>query len=218
MDLATKELSRMANVTSEMVSFSKKAVVSGDMKAAEMVTEYEDIVDMLQYETVKYLSKMLSEGSLTNHQSIRLSGLMHVASDIERIGDHCKNIAEFAVVNSDEKIIFSGSALEELTSTFDVIFKIVTDSINALYTSDEAIAQKVLTEESEVDDLEKRLRDTHFDRLNKGKCDPRATVSYIEIIHNLERIADHCDNIAEMVINDNQNTLDTKHKFESVKV
>lgn len=217
MDLATKELSRMANIASEMVSFSKKAVVSGDMNSAEMISEYEDVVDMLQYETVKYLSKMLSEGSLTSHQSIRLSGLMHVASDIERIGDHCKNIAEFAVINSEEKIIFSDSARVELTSTFDVILQIVTDSINALYKSDEEMARRVLTEENEVDDLERRLRDKHFDRLNKGECDPRATVSYIEIIHNLERIADHCDNIAETVINDNQNSLDTKHKFELSK-
>jgi len=215
MDLATKELSRMANVTKEMVHLSKKSVVTGDMRSADMIMEYENVVDMLQYETVKYLSKMLSEGSLTNHQSIRLSGLMHAASDIERIGDHCKNIAEFAVENVEEKIIFSESAKEELNSAFEVISQIVNDSINALYTSDEKIARKVLSEESEVDNLEQKLRETHFDRLNRGLCDPRATVSYIEIIHNLERIADHCDNIAETVINDNQNTLDTKHKFEA---
>lgn len=217
MDLATKELSRMANVTKEMVALSKKAMVTGDLKAAEMIFEYENIVDMLQYETIKYLSRMLSEGSLTSHQSIRLSGLMHAATDIERIGDHCKNMAEFAITNNDEKIVFSESALEELEDAFDKISQIVNDSINALYSSDEEMAKKVLAEESEVDSLEKRLRETHFDRLNKGLCDPRATVSYIETIHNLERIADHCDNIAETVINDNENTLDTKHKFEPAK-
>lgn len=217
MDLATKELARMANVTKEMVVLSKNAIIELDLKAAESIKEFEDVVDILQYETVKYLSKMLSEGSLTNNQSIRLSGLMRTASDIERIGDHCKNIAEFAITNFEEKISFSDIAKEELSHAFGIISKMVNDSINALYTSDEKIAKRVLEEENEVDNLEQKLRETHFDRLNRGECDPRATVSYIEIIHNLERIADHCDNIAETVLNDVEKTLDIKHKFELEK-
>ena len=214
MDLATKELSRMANVTKDMVVDSKKAVVDGDRKSAERVAEYEQVVDMLQYETVKYLSTMLSEISLTEHQSIRLSGLMHAASDVERIGDHCKNIAEFAIENVNEKILFSESAKNELSIAFDEITQIVNDSIIALYSSDKEIAIKVMEEEKAVDDLEKRLRETHFDRLKNGLCDPRATISYIEIIHNLERIADHCDNIDEIVKRDSENTLDIKKEFD----
>lgn len=66
-------------------------------RSCKKVHEIESIVDMLQTEIIKYLSTMLSQSSLTDRQSIRLAGLMHTANDIERMGDHCKNVAELAM-------------------------------------------------------------------------------------------------------------------------
>jgi len=202
MDLATKELSRMASLAREMMASANKAFTASDIDEAGKVHELEEVVDMLQYEIVNYLSTMLSQGTLTDRQSIRLAGLMHVSGDIERIGDHCENIAEFAELRQEEGIHFSDEALKEISEAFEKLNEIVDDSIQALHDGNLALAKKVIEGESEVDELETTLRTRHLERLNKGQCNPLSGVTFIELIHNLERIADHCRNIAEALIDD----------------
>ncbi len=205
MDLATKELTRMATLVQQMMADSKNSFTEADMDRAKKVLEIEELVDILQGEIVKYLSTMLSEGTLTERQSIRLSGLMHVANDIERMGDHCKNVVEFAMQKENEKIPFSKDAIADVSETFSVLNQMVDDAIHSLRDENTELAKKVLYEENEVDNLESKLRVRHLERLNSGLCNPKSTVIFIELIHNLERIGDHCNNIAEAVLHDKEN-------------
>lgn len=62
-----------------------------------------------------------------------------------------------------------------------------------------------MAEESEIDKLESDLRDRHMKRLDSGLCNPTSTIMFIELIHNIERIGDHCNNIAEAVLDDLEN-------------
>jgi phosphate:Na+ symporter len=202
MNLATKELARMAKMAQQMMMNARQAFVMSNMEHAKKVHEIEDIIDIVQTEIIKYLSTMLSRSSLTERQSIRLAGLMHVTNDIERIGDHCQNIAEFAEWKQEDKIPFSQEALEEITDAFILVNTMVDDSIHALHDGDVDLAKKVLLEEEEVDKLEENLRYRHLERLTSGLCDPKAAVIFIELIHTLERIADHSNNIAEAVLSD----------------
>ncbi len=165
MNLATKELTRMVDITREMMTYSKISLVNRDVKKAETVAELEDIVDMIERATVRYLSNILSENELTEKQSFRLAGLMHVVSDIERLGDHCKNIAEFAVALTEKKISFSAVAEKELRAAFDLMERMTLNSMKALNDGDVEIAQKVLEDEKEIDHLEKDIRKKHMKRL-----------------------------------------------------
>ncbi len=203
MNLATKELTRMVDITREMMTYSKISLVNRDIKKAETVAELEDIVDMIERATVRYLSNILSENELTEKQSVRLAGLMHVVSDIERLGDHCKNISEFAIALTEKKIPFSETADKELRTAFDLMERMTMNSMKALNDGDVEIAQKVLEDEKEIDHLEKDIRKKHMKRLKKHECSPKATLLFVEIIHNLERMGDHCTNIAEAVLQDN---------------
>ncbi len=204
MDLATKELTRMATLVQQMMADSKKSFTEADMDKGKKVIEIEEFVDILQGEIIKYLSTMLSEGTLTERQSIRLSGLMHVANDIERMGDHCKNVVEFAMQKENERIPFSKDAITDVSETFRVLSQMVDDAIHSLRDENTELAKKVLYEENEVDNLESKLRVRHLERLNSGLCNPKSTVIFIELIHNLERIGDHCNNIAEAVLHDKE--------------
>ncbi len=202
MDLANKELTRMAMFAKQMMSEARDAFIEQDLKKAQNVFEIEDVVDMLQDEIIKYLSTMLSRGTLTERQSVRLAGLMHITGDIERIGDHCKNIAEFAQIKKNEGIPFSDEAIAELSSAFEQLNGMVDDCITALSTENVELAKKVTAKEDEIDIMEEELRYKHIARLNKGQCNPGSAIIYTEFVHNLERIADHCNNIAEAVIDD----------------
>lgn len=202
MDLATKELSRMALLAKKMMSSANKGFTKSDMKAVEKVHEIEETVNMLQDEIVEYLSTMLSQSALTEHQSIRLAGLMHVVGDIERIGDHCENIAELAELKQDKGLVFSEEAILEILDAFKKLNQIVDDSIHALQDGDIEKAKEVILQEDEIDTLEVNLRNRHLERLIKKACKPHVGIIFIELIHNLERIADHCKNIAEAVLDD----------------
>jgi len=211
MSLATKELARMALTAQKMMESARKAFTLSDMDEMKKVHEYEEIVDMLQVEIIKYLSMMLSQNTLTVNQSVRLTGLMHVVNDIERIGDYCENIAESAEIKANEKLPFSDEAISEITNAFSQVNEMVNNSIFALKDNNVALARKVLSKESEIDALEKSLRERHLQRLKSGLCNPLSAISFVELVHNLERIADHCNNIAEAVIDD------YNHKVESAE-
>ncbi len=200
--LATSELSRIASFASTMIHDAKTAFLEGDIKAINQVMETEDTVDILQVATVKYLSSISTVAELTEQQAMRIRGLMHVASDIERIGDHCTNIAEFALIKNEKKYVFSNEAKEELADAFDRAGKLVAYAFEALEKGDEDLARNVKKLEDKLDVLEEILRENHMQRLNQGKCSPELTVIYSDIIHNIERVGDHADNIADAVLAD----------------
>ena len=61
-------------------------------------------------------------------------------------------------------------------------------------------AGRALCTEKRVDKLEKDLRDKHIQRLSKGKCTPESGIIFLDVLSNMERIADHADNIAGYVL------------------
>ena len=200
MELSAKELARMAEIARDAVIISKDAYLKEDEDLSEKVFELEEATDLIQVEVVNYLSTMLSMGTLNHKQSVRLAGLMHIAGDIERMGDYCENIAEAAIIKKGEKVCFSEEAEKEITETFELLFKMLNDTIVALRDDNVKHAKKVTQEEDQVNNIEKVLRDRHLERLDKGQCNPLSGLSFIELVHNLEKIGDHCTNVAEKII------------------
>ncbi|MBN2559258.1 MAG: Na/Pi cotransporter family protein [Clostridia bacterium] len=202
MNLATQELVRMAELSMQMMDTSEQAFIKGDMIAVKKVHEIEEVMDMLQHEIVLYLSKLLSSEALTEHQSIRLTGLLHIVSDIERIGDYCDNIAESAQVKIEKKLPYTEEGMNELVEAFVLVTDMVAETVVALNQYDNKIARNIISHEYLVDEMERTLRDAHIERLNRACCNPHSGLIFIELIHNLERIGDHCKNIAEAILND----------------
>lgn len=204
-DLATKEIARMTDMAGIMTREAKK-ILLGDFKEKdidEMVAK-ENGLDYLENEIVNYLSSIISSNALTEKESSKVAGLMHASNDIERIGDHCMNITNAAVTLRDDKIVFSDKAREELEEAFTIISEMVDNSMTALMETDFELARRIIAQEDDVDRLEEEVRVNHFERLKEGKCHPQATVIFLEIFHTMERISDHCKNIAEVVVIDKE--------------
>lgn len=200
--LATKELSRIAAIAGTMVDYARNALLYDSKEDIQKLMVAEDSVDILQDQSVKYLASISQNSETTEHQSSRISGLVKVAIDIERIGDHCTNLAEFANSKEKLKFPFTDDAKKELEKVFSKVSKMVNDTINALDTGSSELAQSILKQEDYLDLLVEHLKHTHMARINTGKCSSENTVLYTDVLQNMERIGDHCTNIAEAVLSD----------------
>lgn len=200
--LATKELLRIAELTRKMLAGAKKAFLGDDVEGVKLVEEYEKAVNTLQHETIKYLASVFASETLTEQQKTSVSNLLHIASDIEHIGDNCENIVEFAQEKMRQKYEFSDKAYAEIYECFDQAGRMINYVIKAMSNGDTTLAKEVLEQEREMNKMEERLRKEHIKRLYDKTCQPEFTVIYTDIVHNLERIGDSCSNIAKIVISD----------------
>lgn len=200
--LVKKELSRLAVFAADMIIVSKKAFLENDLEAANDVLKAEENVDILQNKIVNYLSDIFTNETLTEHQAKEVAGLMHVATDIEHVGDYCENIAEYSIDKTKKKYEFSDEACAEIYECFEHASRMMNDSIKALETGDHNMAMDVKEQEKEMNRMEYMLKKHHMKRLNEKVCSPEFTVMYNDIIHNIEKIGDSCDNIADSVLSD----------------
>ena len=210
--LATMELVRLGKMTLDMIVNSQKAFIENDSDSVEKVMATEETVDSLQKKILDYLSAMVAKDTNTEEQGTEISHLMHVAADIEHIGDHCKNIAEFADEKIKNSYEFSDEAYSEIYSCFDLAKKMTESSISSLEESDIKSAGGVKELEASMNAREKELRAHHMVRLTQKKCSPEFTVIYTDVIHDIEKIGDYCNNIADAVI------ANTKFKEAKSKV
>ncbi len=197
-DLANNEIARMTDMAQAMLARSREMLVSGDLGMAAQIDEMEETLDYLENETVRYLSTIFASSAVTEAVSNRVAALMHATNDIERIGDYACNVIGAVRHMQQNKLQFSPDALGELEEAFRRIEKMVKESAQALNTSDLVLAGMIMSQEDEIDLLEDNLRASHLDRLNNGLCNPQATVIFLELIHIVERVSDHCKNLAEI--------------------
>jgi len=211
--LAAQEILRLGEIASSMIGYARSAFLDNNYKAVYKVQEMEEVLNNVQAETVKYLSSLFGSDSVTEHQAATISAYIHIAGDIEKIGDQCDNIAEFSEEKIKSEFDFSDSAVAELTVSFDQIQYMMKTTMNALRNGDTLLAQDVIEQEKEVNQMEIRLRKQHMKRLNERKCSPEFTVIFTDVVHNIEKIGDYCTNIAEAVLSD----IDFKDKRGSLK-
>ncbi len=202
--LATKELLRMAEFAFQMIKNAKKGFIAGDAEAVRNVAREEEIVNRLQEEAVKYLASIFATDTLTEHQGNIVSGLIHISSDIEHMGDNCVNIAAFAEEKMKNGYEFSDAACAEIYECFDQATRMARTMMRVLEERDIHLAKELLAQKKEMNRMEERLKKQHIRRLYDKSCSPEFTVMYTDVIHNIERIGDSCKKIAEAVISDIQ--------------
>lgn len=193
------EVDRMADLARQNIHDSIDAFMNEDKALIDTVLDREQVIDFLNHEISEYMVKTNQMG-LSEQDSEYISRLFHVVSDIERIGDHAENIAEFAVSRIERKTKYSDEAMVELDEYSDLVYNIIDDALIAFKDSeDEDAYQRVLALEAQIDKSEKKLRKRHIKRLKKNQCNARAGTIFIEILSNLERVADHSVNISTAI-------------------
>ncbi len=198
-----KEVLHMGNVALESYNYSIKAFFEKSEKLAQETFKVEKVINQMEKEIAKYLLK-ISNTEISAKQREMIEGLFNTINDIERVGDHADNLAELAIYRIENKLDFSDQAIEEIRIMHERVVKSYRESLTALKSGDLQICKRVVEREGEIDHMEKTLRANHIGRLNNQKCVPGSGVIFLDIISNLERIADHSSNIALAVMDHNR--------------
>jgi phosphate:Na+ symporter len=198
---ARKELLRMGEVTSQMIQYSRNALIKGDLGAAAWVIEKEDgFVDPVTDELETFVNRLLSE-NLNGNQHKRCFQIKNLITDIERVGDLTEDLAEAAQKKFELKTAFSQVANDELDELFAHAFDTYTCALHALEMTDRGLAEYACRMEDEFDHLYIDARQGHVERLEANICQPEADVIFVEALRSLERICDHADNTAISTLN-----------------
>ena len=195
-----KETIRMANKAKNNVSYAMSAFIHDDNECIKKVYDNEEIINILEESITTYLVK-LSKCDLSSKEKELVSSTFHVIIDIERIGDHAKNIAELAIEKIDRNLKYSIHAVEELNQIYDLTMQALDIAITCYVTKDAEKAKSIQQIEDKIDNLQKLFRQRHIQRLSDEKCTAYSGAMFLDLINNFERIGDHSTNITEAVIN-----------------
>lgn len=190
-----KEIERMGDIAIANLTRAMDAFFNKDSSLINEVEQSEDVVNYLNHEITRYMVAA-AQLDLPASDVEQLGEMFHVVNDLERIGDHAENMAEYAQSRIDEEIPFSEDGLAELRDMLDKTVALFKLSMEAFHTRDQHLLPRVLVQEENIDDMEKTLQQSHVDRLTRGACTPRSGMIFSDMLSNLERVADHATNVA----------------------
>lgn len=194
-----KEIDRMIGIANENIILVYEALVNQKYDLLDRIYQNEDLINFLADEITDFVVQ-LNNTSISERQSDLNDIFIYALNDIERMGDHVKNISESAVMARESGITFSSEAEEELKYIFGLSTENMRTIQNAFINFDKEKARRVLEIEDEIDDLEEDYKNTHIKRLSDGTCEVKSGIMFLDVIGNLERISDHCANVAGYVL------------------
>ncbi len=207
---------KMASVARESLLASIRSLDISDPELAKAVHEAEDKTDHYEDIIGTYLVK-LSAHRLNEKEGAKATMLLKAIGDFERIGDHAVNILESAEELREKAILLSPSAKRELSSLCDAVGEALELSCAAFAASDLAAANLVEPLEEVIDRMKDLLRSRHIERLRAGDCSIEAGFVWSDLLTNLERVSDHCSNIAACMIDAEKENLSLHESLRQTK-
>lgn len=212
MEICRNRTQMMAEETVLAIKNALSVLDVYDRKKCEKVYELEERTDRYEDVLGSYLVK-LSSKNLSKQDSQSMSLMLHSISDLERIADHAVNIVELVEEMHKKELVFSKNATAEVRTLCEAVCDIVVGTVNSFNDGDVAQAMHTEPLEQVIDGLTKEIKKNHIRRLRKGKCTIELGIILEDILSNLERVSDHCSNIAVELIAINEDGYDTHEYF-----
>lgn len=194
--LKTK-LIKMGSLVEEQIDFSLRAVFEGNQELAKIVLDRDEKVDKYDIKVEKLCQRIFA---LTQPVAVDLRlgmAALNINKDLERIGDIAVNIAENTEFLSDYKDLLSDSGIVDMASKAKVILK---NTLDSFINNDIELAYKVIDSDNIIDELDRTVFNKLIEKMTQDKNLIKPGSYAISISRNLERLSDHCTNIAEEVV------------------
>lgn len=193
-----KETMRMLNMAKDNVHYAFSIFAKRDDKKLEELEKNEEYIDYLNKEISKYITSVVSYEN-TKAGSKIFNCLFNITSNIERIGDHAINIAEYSDMIKEKKIKFSELAQNELLQMQSVCDQMLDALLNK---QDDVIKwhEQMAGMEQKIDDMTEQFRNNMYERIQQGICTDEGSILFSEMITDFERIGDHALNISSEML------------------
>lgn len=214
MELCRTKAREMAELVQKSIELATEALLDYTSDGAKEVDRIESLID--EYEDVlgSYLVK-LSSKNISAQDSRSMSVILHSISDFERISDHALDIAKSAKEIHKKELSFSKSAEREIVVINSAVRDICALTVYSFCNDDNEKATHVEPLEEVIDTLTKRIKENHIKRLKKGKCSIEMGFILEDILTGLERVSDHCSNIALELITIYDNDYNTHGYYKN---
>ena len=212
-------VSECAAMTCEMGALARESLLAslgqlsrynGNLEAE--LLENEDKLELYEERLSGYLIQ-ISQHGLSMEDIHTVSRLLHAIGDFERIGDHALNIQQSARELHEKGLSFSGAAEAELRVLERALTDILTAAVDCFQADDPAAAKTVEPLEETIDQLTDEIRARHIHRLQSGECTVQLGFILSDLLTNLERVSDHCSNIAVCVIEEREDHAEQRHAY-----
>lgn len=223
LDLPSFALEQVKNVMERMATLSRDTLLMAletieqyDAKKIEQIVANEDEIDKYEDRLGTYLVQ-LSTRQIVEKDSNEIGMFLHMIGDFERISDHAVNLTEVAQEMHDKKLSFSDAAKVEIRVFNSALREIITNAVDAFLKEDLDEARLVEPLEEVIDAIQADIRARHVVRLREGVCTIELGFVLSDLLTNMERVSDHCSNIAATLIQTKNETFDMHSYLQSVK-
>ncbi len=207
---------QMVELVKSSVSISINLLQKYDSDKMQEIWEIEEKIDTYEDNLGSYLVK-LGGISMSETDSQEVSKMLHMIGDLERIGDHSLVIAKTSAELNSKNLCFSKEAKLEVQNLTAALSEIVQYTFLAYTDNDIKAASKVEPLEQVIDILCDKLKEAHVTRLRKGECTIEVGFVFNDLITNVERLSDHCSNVAVCILRVNESTFNTHEYLHEVK-
>ena len=187
-----------------------------DQEKYNKIMRREDTVDRYEDCIGAYLVQLNAQ-ELNEKETRSSAKYLTSLGNIERISDHAVNIADLARDLHEKNVNFSEQALSELRIYTEAVLEIVELTTEALKNNNLENAHQIEPMDDVVDALSKELKNRHIQRVQAGDCTLDLGFSYNDIINNLERVSDHCSNIAVAILEAAENQISSQNYLHALK-
>lgn len=206
----------MASYSMESLRESLNAITAYNQKSAEHIREDEAKTDHYEDIIGSYLVK-LSARKIGESDSALAAEYLRIIGDFERIADHSVNILESAEEMQQKGIAFSAAALQEYATMAGAVREVTALAYDSFVSGDVQAARQVEPLEQVIDDLKEEMRTRHIRRMQQGSCGIEAGFIWSDLLTNLERVSDHCSNIACCMIEGDDHNLHRHEVLQSIR-
>lgn len=206
----------MASYSMESLRESLNAITAYNQKSAEHIREDEAKTDHYEDIIGSYLVK-LSARKIGESDSALAAEYLRIIGDFERIADHSVNILESAEEMQQKGIAFSAAALQEYATMAGTVREVTALAYDSFVSGDVQAARQVEPLEQVIDDLKEEMRTRHIRRMQQGSCGIEAGFIWSDLLTNLERVSDHCSNIACCMIEGDDHNLHRHEVLQSIR-
>lgn len=214
MQLCRGKAHEMAQLSKKAMHLALETLLDYDKEKAEQVIQLESEADKYEDVLGTYLVK-LSSKNISLEDSKSMSIILHSISDFERISDHALDIVRSAEEIYAKKLEFSEHAKDEIKMLCLAVNDICDLTSDCFCSNDHTSATHVEPLEEVIDTLSKEIKENHIKRLQKGKCTIEMGFILEDVLTGLERVSDHCSNIAVEMITIYDNAYNTHEYFKT---